>query len=118
MITGRVVSNKQIKTAIVLIEGTKTDRLYKKSYLRSKRYAADDPIGVKIGDVVELIKVRPVSKRKHWRITKVVGRDIEEVISDELKESAAETIEEVMPVEVEEPKKEKKEKKEAKDGSA
>jgi small subunit ribosomal protein S17 len=117
MITGRVVSNKQIKTAIVLVEGTKTDRLYKKSYLRSKKYAADDPIGVKIGDIVELIKVRPVSKRKHWKITKVIGRDIEEVVSDELKEAAAEIIEEVMPAEVEEPK-EKEEAKEVKDGTA
>lgn len=96
---GRVVSTKQMKTAIVLVEGTKRDPLYKKSFKFSKRYAADDQLGCKIGDLVELIKIRPVSKRKHWRITKVVGRDIEQVVNDELKESAAEVIEKAMPEE-------------------
>ena len=94
---GRVTSNKQIKTATVLIESTKTDRLYHKSYKRSKKYSVDDQLGVKVGDLVEIMKVKPVSKNKHWRIVKVVGRDIEEVIGTELKESVAETIEEIMP---------------------
>lgn len=95
--TGRVISNKQMKTAIVLVNRTKRDLLYKKSYARSKKYAVDDTLGVKIGDLVEIVKIRPVSKRKHWKIVKVVGRDIEEVIGQNLKEAAAETIEEVMP---------------------
>ena len=98
---GRVVSNKQMKTAIVLVEGIKRDPLYKKSFKFSKRYSVDDPNGSKIGDLVELIKIRPISKRKHWRITKVVGRDMEEVISQELQEAAKETISQVLPEEKE-----------------
>ena len=96
---GRVTSNKQQKTATVLVQSTKTDRLYHKSYKRSKKYSVDDQLGVKVGDLVEIIKIRPVSKLKHWKIIKVVGRDIEEVVGEQLKESAAETIEEVMPEE-------------------
>lgn len=96
---GRITSNKQIKTATVLVERTKTDRLYHKSYTRGKKYSVDDQIGVKIGDLVEIVKVAPVSKTKHWRIVKVVGRNIEEVVSEQLQQAAEELVAEVMPEE-------------------
>lgn len=123
---GRVVSIKMLKTATVLVTSTKTHPLYKKSFVRSKKYLADDPIGVNLGDLVEIIKTRPTSKRKHWKITKVVGRDIEAVVKEELKEAAIEAIEEVMPVEPEDsdpssvlshPSSENRKKKKGKDGS-
>lgn len=98
---GRVISNKQIKTAIVLVSNTKTDPLYKKSFKRTKKYAVDDPLKVALGDIVEFSKVAPISGNKHWRIIKKVGRDIEEVVGEQLKTEAAETIEEVMPEEKE-----------------
>lgn len=93
---GRVVSKKQVNTAIVLISGVKKDRLYKKTFKRTKKYAVLDELEVKLGDVVEIVKIKPVSKTKHWKITKVVGRDMEEVHNDELKEDVAEAISEVM----------------------
>lgn len=98
---GRVVSKKMNKTAVVLVEGTKTHPLYKKSYAFSKRYLVDDPIEVKMGDIVEMVSIRPMSKLKTWRITKVVGRDIEEIVKEQLEESAAQAIGEVMPEEKE-----------------
>ncbi|TSC66743.1 MAG: small subunit ribosomal protein S17 [Microgenomates group bacterium Gr01-1014_80] len=94
---GRVVSVKLAKTATVLVERTKTHPLYKKSFKRSKKYLIQDDLGVKLGDLVDVEKAAPISKNKHWRITKVVGRDIEAVIFEELKVKAAEAIEEVMP---------------------
>lgn len=120
---GRVVSAKCQKTATVLVTGTKTHPLYGKSYVSSKRYLVDDPLNVKEGDVVEFLKIRPISKNKHWRITKVVGQDIVALGTEALKESAQEAIAEVLPEKeeeteeveasapVEEPKKEKKTKK-------
>lgn len=93
---GRVLSNKNLHTAVVLASIVKTDPLYKKRFMRTKRYSVDDPLGVAVGDVVEFVKVRPISKNKHWRITKKVGRDIEEVVGEQLKEQAEELIEEVM----------------------
>lgn len=94
---GRVVSNKMTKTATVLVTGIKTHPLYKKSFKRSKKYLAQDDIGVELGDLVEIVQVKPISKRKHWKITKVVGREYEVVEREQLKEAAAEAIEEVMP---------------------
>ncbi|EKD91517.1 MAG: hypothetical protein ACD_30C00002G0014 [uncultured bacterium] len=99
---GRVVSVKMTHSASVLIEGKKTHHLYKKSFVWSKKYLADDPIGVKPGDIVEVIKTKPISKRKHWLITNVVGSDFVAIAQEHLKEEAEEAIEEVMPVEEEE----------------
>ncbi len=96
---GRVVSVKMAKTAAVLIESNKKHALYGKMYVHTKKYLADDPIGVKLGDLVDIIKIRPISKRKHWQITKVVGKDVIALGTEALKLSAAEAIEEVLPVE-------------------
>lgn len=82
---GRVVSIKMAKTAVILVTGTKTHRLYKKSYTSSKKYLADDEIGAKLGDSVEIIKIRPISKRKHWKLIKILGSSTVEIVSEELK---------------------------------
>lgn len=96
---GRVVSTKMAKTVAVLVEGRKTHPLYKKSYVSSKKYLADDPVGGKNGDIVIIEKIAPVSKNKHWRVVKVLGSDIVSIEEAQLQESAAEAIGEVMPVE-------------------
>ncbi len=100
---GKVVSDKMTNTVVVLVEGRKKHPLYKKSFLRTKRYLADDQFGVKVGDVVEIEKTRPISKKKHWKVTKVLGQD--EVFLGEqiLKKQSEEAIAEVMPEEPVEP---------------
>lgn len=99
---GRVVSVKMEKTAVVLIERKKKHPLYGKTYSQSKKYLADDPFGVKDGDIVILHKIAPISKRKHWRITKVLGQDYVSLQQAELQEAAEEAISEVMPEDVSE----------------
>lgn len=95
---GRVVSVKLSQTAIVLIERREVHPLYKKAFSRSKRYMVQDELGVKDGDLVEICKIRPISKNKHWKIVRVVGRDIKAIVAEQLKEEAQEVIEQVMPV--------------------
>lgn len=104
---GRVVSVKNKKTATVLVESVKTHPLYKKSYISSKKYLVDDPFEVKLGSVVSFDKCAPVSKRKHWRITKVMGVDVVALGEQVLKEQAEEAIAEVLPEDKEEVKTEK-----------
>lgn len=96
---GRVVSTKLKNTATVLVDRVATHPLYKKTYLQSKKYLVDDPIGVKMGDVVDFINCKPVSKNKHWKITKVLGKNFAEIAKDQLKKEAEEVIAEVMPEE-------------------
>lgn len=96
---GRVVSVKMAKSAVVLVESNKKHPLYGKIFLRTKKYLADDPIGVKLGDVVEIEKVRPISKNKHFQIKKVLGSDFVSLGKEALKEKAKEAIAEVLPEE-------------------
>lgn len=96
---GRVVSVKTKQTATVLLESRKTHPLYKKSYARSKKYLVQDDLGVNLGDLVEIVKCKPISKNKHFKIVKVVGRDIEAIVTEKIKEDVKRAIEEVIPVE-------------------
>lgn len=121
---GRVVSTKMKNTATVLVERVAKHPLYKKTYIQTKRYLAEAGAEIKDGDLVEMIKIRPVSKNKHWKILKVVGRDLEAITEEKLKEAAEQVIAEVMPEEKieeskqpnesEEPKAVEKEKKKGK----
>lgn len=97
--TGRVISTKLKNTATILVERLAKHPLYKKTYLQSKKYLVEDQIGVKIGDIVDFIKCKPISKNKHWKITKVSGRSMAEIAKAELKEEAESIISEVMPEE-------------------
>lgn len=94
---GRVVSTKLENTATVLVERRAVHPLYKKSFVRSKKFLVDDRIGVKDGDIVEFIKCKPVSKNKHWTVLKVIGKNLEEINEAQLKAKAQEVIAEVMP---------------------
>ena len=96
---GRVVSTKLKNTATVLIERVAMHPLYKKTYVQSKRFLVDDLIGVKDGDVVEIVKCKPVSKNKHWRIEKIIGKNLAEIVEEQQKKKAEEIIAEIMPEE-------------------
>lgn len=96
---GRVVSTKNKNTATVLVERQAAHPLYKKTFIRSKKYLVDDQINVKDGDIVQIEKCRPVSKMKHFKIVKVLGKNLVEITEAQLKEKAEEAIAQVMPEE-------------------
>lgn len=96
---GRIVSTKLNYTVTVLVERVAMHPLYKKTYVQSKKYLVDDAIGVKMGDIVDFINCKPISKNKKWKITKVLGRNFAEIAEEHMKEKAQEAIAEVMPVE-------------------
>jgi len=72
ILRGRVVSNKMEKTAVVTVDRFYHHPVYKKRVKKTKKYKADDRIGVKVGDIVEIQEVRPLSKEKRWKIIKVI----------------------------------------------
>lgn len=106
---GRVVSTKMEKTATVLVERVAKHPLYKKTFIRTKKYLVDTQILVKEGDMVEIVKVRPISRNKHWRVLKVVGKNLEAITEEKLKIEAEKAIAEVMPEEKVEPRVESQE---------
>ena len=69
---GIVVSDKIDKTVVVKIDRLKMHAKYKKKYKISKKYKAhDEENEFKIGDKVEIVEVRPMSKEKKWMAKKV-----------------------------------------------
>lgn len=98
---GRVVSAKSAKTASVLVERSKQHSVYKKAFVQTRKYLVHSEQELSAGDLVEITKIRPVSKNKHWLVTKILGKDIEAIVSDELKAEAQAAIAEVLPEEKE-----------------
>ena len=94
---GRVVATKLKGTVTVLVDRVVTHPLYKKTYKQSKKYLVDDSIGVKLGDIVDIVNCKPVSKRKNWKVVKVLGRDFSEIAKEAMMEKAEQAIAEVMP---------------------
>jgi len=75
---GRVHSDKMDKTVVVEVTRRVQDPRYKKFVKRRSRYAAHDANNeCKIGDKVEIIESRPLSKNKHWVVTKVMEKAVE-----------------------------------------
>jgi small subunit ribosomal protein S17 len=74
MLTGTVVSNKMEKTVVVLVERSKIHPIYKKRYAVTTKFKAHDEANkAKVGDVVEITEIRPMSRDKHFTISKIVS---------------------------------------------
>ncbi|MBI4078934.1 MAG: 30S ribosomal protein S17 [Candidatus Levybacteria bacterium] len=72
---GIVVSAKTQNTAIVSVSRKIRHPLYKKLLTRTKNFKADtDGIAVTIGQTVQIMETRPISKDKHFKILKVVDK--------------------------------------------
>lgn len=66
---GVVVSDKMNKTVVVAVDSFKTHPKYKKKYKVTKKYKAhDEDNKYKIGDSVEIVPCRPVSKDKSYKV--------------------------------------------------
>jgi small subunit ribosomal protein S17 len=63
------------KTVVVAVANTVTHSLYHRSMKRTKKFHAhDEENRCKVGDVVEIVASRPLSKTKRWRVRAIVKR--------------------------------------------
>lgn len=67
---GIVVSNKMQKTVIVKVARTFPHPRYNKIITREKKYYAHSDEALNIGDKVQIIETRPLSKLKRWCVSK------------------------------------------------
>ena len=66
---GIVVSNKMAKTITVLVERYEKHPKYEKFIKRRKKFKAHDAGNTKsVGDKVEIVESKPISKDKHFRV--------------------------------------------------
>ncbi len=69
VLSGVVVSDKMQKTIVVKVGRFVKHPKYKKYIKRSKRYKAHDETNkYKVGDKVQIVEVRPISKDKHFKV--------------------------------------------------
>ena len=72
---GQVVSDKMDKTIVVAIEDSVRHPLYKKTMKRTyKLKAHDENNECGIGDTVEVMETRPLSKDKRWRLVQIIEK--------------------------------------------
>ena len=72
---GRVVSDKMDKTVVVAIVDNVQHPLYKKIVKRTVRLKAhDENNACKVGDRVEVMETRPLSKDKRWRVVEIIEK--------------------------------------------
>ncbi len=72
---GVVVSNKMDKTIVVAIEDNVKHPTYGKIIKRTlKVHAHDENNECGVGDRVEIMETRPLSKTKRWRLVEVIEK--------------------------------------------
>lgn len=73
--TGQVVSNKMDKTIVVEVLRKQKHHVYGKYIKRRSKFVAHDETNTaKVGDEVDIMETRPLSKQKNWRLVKIIER--------------------------------------------
>ena len=74
---GTVVSDKMDKTIVVAVETRVPHKIYKKTVKRTLKVKAHDEENTcKVGDKVEIMETRPLSKDKRWRVVEIMERAV------------------------------------------
>ena len=72
---GTVVSDKMDKTIVVAVKDSVQHPLYKKILKRTKKFKAHDENNeAGIGDRVEIMETRKISKEVNWRLVKIIEK--------------------------------------------
>ena len=72
-LTGKIVSAKTPKTAVVSVEKIKEHQKYKKRFKFHQKYKAHFEEGeYRPGDMVVIEETRPISKDKRWKVIKKI----------------------------------------------
>ena len=73
--TGKVVSTKMDKTVVVAIEDNFKHPLFGKVMKRRiKLHVHDENNECTVGDIVEVMETRPMSKTKRWRLDSIIEK--------------------------------------------
>jgi len=72
---GVVTSNKMTKTVVIKITRTFEHPLYHKVVHTNSSVKAHDELGCLIGDEVQIVETRPISKEKSWTVETILKRD-------------------------------------------
>lgn len=72
---GKVVSNKMDKSIVVSIDRKTMHPIYGKFVNKTSKFVAHDENNeCGIGDLVEIMETRPLSKTKRWRLVQIIEK--------------------------------------------
>lgn len=72
---GVVISDKMEKTIVVKVENRYSHPIYSKTITKTRKYLVHDEIGESnIGDQVLIQECRPLSRRKRWKLAKIISK--------------------------------------------
>lgn len=75
VLQGVVVSDKMQKTIVVKVDRRVKHGMYPKIVTRSEKYKAhDEKREAKVGDRVEIVESKPISKEKRWALRRVLDK--------------------------------------------
>ncbi|PIP15194.1 30S ribosomal protein S17 [Candidatus Roizmanbacteria bacterium CG_4_10_14_0_8_um_filter_35_28] len=74
ILIGKVVSNKMLKTVVVMVERKFRYPLYKKVITRHKKYQVhNEDLQLNVGDIVKISETKPISKNKHFIVIEKIN---------------------------------------------
>jgi len=71
-LVGKVTSNKMMKTVVVQVESRQRHPLYGKVVHKANRFKAHDELNCHMGDTVQIVESRPISKDVRWVVEAVL----------------------------------------------
>ncbi len=71
---GVVSSNKMEKTVVVRLDRAYQHPIYGKTVRESNKVKAHDEVGCDIGDTVEIMETKPISREKRWRVVRIIEK--------------------------------------------
>ena len=75
---GVVVSDGMMKSCVVAVQWQVRHGLYGKTERRTSKFMVHDEENTsKVGDTVEIVETRPLSRRKRWTLKRVVRKTVE-----------------------------------------
>ena len=90
-IVGTVTSDKMDKTVVVTVVRRVRDQRFHKFVTRRVKYKAhDEKNTAKVGDLVEIVEARPMSRTKRWRIIRTISHNAEVAAAEAAADLAAE----------------------------
>ena len=76
-LVGEVVSDSMEKTVVVQVTRKIPHPVYKKFVKRFKKHLAHvESMEPKMGDIVQISAMRPMSKRKRWRVSEIIRESV------------------------------------------
>lgn len=72
---GTIVSDAMDKTVVVAVASVKEHPIYRKKYKVTQKFKAHDENNqYKVGDLVEIVESRPLSRTKRWQVKRAVSQ--------------------------------------------